>query len=282
MGFYSPASIVRDAQKARYGQLGVEVRPVRVEQSDWHCTLEPAAGGKPALRLGFRLLRGMGQASAEKIVAARRERATRFGSIDEFVHAVDLRRDELDRLAEAGALEGITPSRRDALWHLRAPRGDALFGGHSFEPEQPVGLAPLGAEEQLALDYRTAGLSLHDHPMRHIRRRLGRRRLRRAEEQTSFRQDATVTVAGVVISRQRPMTASGIVFVTLEDETGVLNLVVYPHVFERYELEVRHGMILLARGRVDRRGEVVHVRVSHVERLDRPGGALVVRSRDFH
>jgi error-prone DNA polymerase len=282
MGFYSPASIVRDAQKARYGQPGVEVRPVRVEQSDWHCTLELGAGDVPALRLGYRLLRGMSEAAAAKIVSARERNDGTFPSIDAFVQSVELRRDELDRLAEAGALEGITPSRREALWHLRAPRGDVLFGGHSIEPERSVGLPPLGAEEQLALDYRTAGLSLHDHPMRHIRRRLGRRRLRRAEEQGGFRQDAIVSVAGVVISRQRPMTASGIVFVTLEDETGVFNLVVYPRVYDRYELEVRHGMILLARGRVDRRGEVVHVRVSHLERLDRPGHRLAVRSRDFH
>jgi error-prone DNA polymerase len=125
-------------------------------------------------------------------------------------------------------------------------------------------------------------MSLHDHPMRHVRKRLRRRRLRRAEEQQRFRQDEMVTVAGVVLSRQRPMTASGIVFVTLEDETGIWNLVVYPSVYDRYELEVRHGMILLARGRVDRRGEVVHVRASHFERLDRPGGLLQVHSRDFH
>jgi error-prone DNA polymerase len=278
MGFYSPGSIVRDAQKPRHGQPGVEIRPVRVEHSAWDSTLELAEEGRLALRLGFRLVRGLGEASARKVVTARRP----FTSIDDFVHATGLRGDELERLGEAGALEGIVPSRRETLWHLRAPRAQGMFGDRSIEREEAVGLPPLGAEEQLVLDYGVTGLSLHDHPMRHVRKRLGRRRLRRAEEQQRFRQDEIVTVAGVVLSRQRPMTASGIVFVTLEDETGVLNLLVVPRVFERYELAVRHGSILLARGTVDRRGEVVHIRASRFERLDLPAGAIDLRSRDFH
>lgn len=277
MGFYSPASIVRDAQRH-----GVEVRPARVDVSEWDCTLEPAFApeGGQALRLGLRLVRGLGEASAQAIVKARGERA--FESLDDFVERVGLRRDELELLAEAGALEGLRACRREALWRLRAPREAGLFDGQTIESDELVGLPPVSRLEQLTLDYETTTISLHDHPMRHVRARLGSEVLE-AAEQSSWKQDQRVTVAGVVLTRQRPMTAKGIVFVTIEDETGVVNLVVYPDVFERYELAARHAGMLLARGKVDRRGEVVHVRVQHLERIEMPHTRpLVIRSRDFH
>ncbi len=187
-------------------------------------------------------------------------------------------------LAEAGALSCLAPCRRQALWRIRAPREDGLFDGHAIEPDTAVSLPPLPEAEQLALDYGTVGMSLHDHPMRHVRRRLGRRRVLRAEQQLGWRQGQQITVAGVVLTRQRPMTASGIVFITLEDETGTLNLVIYPQVFARFELVARHAGLILARGRVDRRGEVIHIRVHHLERLDMPRGhePIKLRSRDFH
>ncbi|MBI4705984.1 MAG: error-prone DNA polymerase [Deltaproteobacteria bacterium] len=279
MGFYGPSTIVRDAQKH-----GVEVRPACALRSDWDCTLEPGGastqGERPALRLGLRLVHGLGQAAAQRIVAARRERA--YGGVGDFLHATGLRRDEAERLAEAGALAAISPSRREALWRVRAPRGEGLFDGRPLEPAAPVALPALGPQAELALDYASVGLSLVDHPMRHVRLRLGRRRVRRAVEQQRWVQDEEVSVAGVVIARQRPMTAKGIVFITIEDETGTVNLVVYPHVMERYELVAQHAGIMLARGRVDRRGEVVHVRARTLERLDLPAASpLRLRSRDF-
>jgi error-prone DNA polymerase len=296
MGFYSPGSIVRDAQKH-----GVEVRPVRVESSVWDCTLEgpqheekaheekaheekaheEKAHEERAVRLGFRLIRGLAEASVERFLAARADRP--FANLDDFVERSGLRRDEVEKLAEAGACEGLLDCRREALWRARAPRQDGLFGGKTIEPEGRVGLPPITAEEQLTLDYGTVGLALHDHPMRHQRAQLRRRRVQLASDQSGWRQGQSVTVAGVVLTRQRPSTASGIVFITLEDETGTLNLVVYSSVFERYELVARHAGMLLARGRIDRRGEVVHVRVHHLERLDPPKGeTLELRSRDFH
>jgi error-prone DNA polymerase len=290
MGFYTPASIIRDAQKH-----GVQVRPVRVETSQWDCTLEdegrrgsaheakPGDGtGGPTIRLGLRLVRGLGEEAAERLVKARTSRP--FESLDDVVRRADLKRNELEALAEAGAFEGLTPSRREALWRLRAPREkEGLFEGLSIEPEQPAGLPPLSAQEQLSLDYGTTGISLYDHPMKHLRKRLRKRRVKLADQQKAWRTGGQVTVAGVVLTRQRPGTASGVVFITLEDETGTVNLVLYSHVFDRYELVARHSGILLARGRVDRRGEVVHVRANHLERLDMPQGQpLTVRSRDFH
>jgi error-prone DNA polymerase len=169
------------------------------------------------------------------------------------------------------------------LWRLRAPREVGLFAGRSIEPSERAGLPAVSAREQLSLDYGTTGISLHDHPMRHLRKQLRKRRVRLAIDQQRWQRGERVTVAGVVLTRQRPGTASGVVFITLEDDTGVINLVLYTHVFERYELVARHSGILLARGQVDRRGEVVHVRANHLERLDLPHGqSLLVRSRDFH
>jgi error-prone DNA polymerase len=281
MGFYAPGTLVRDAQ-----HHGVEVRPVCVTRSDWDCTLEPVEGGAQALRLGLRMVRGLGQAAAERIVTERRRRA--FGDLDDLVTRTRLARDDLERLADAGALERLEKSRREAHWRLRAPRErDGLLADCTIEPGEPAGLPPLTARELLALDYGSVGVSLHDHPMRQMRAGLDERGVRLASEQQRWRRGAEVTVAGVVLTRQRPGTASGIVFITLEDETGVVNLVVYAGVFDHYELAARHASILLARGRVDRRGTVVHVRVQHLERLDVPahGAAaspLLLRSRDFH
>jgi len=275
MGFYSPSSIVRDAQKH-----DVEVRPVRVEHSRWDCTLEETGAG-PALRLGFRLVKGVREAGVDSLVQART--STPLTGVDDVVRRTRLRRDEVERLAEAGAFEGLAAGRREAMWRVRAPREAGLFGETAIEPHRPAVLPRLSSREQLSLDYGTTGISIHDHPMRHLRSRLKRRRLRLAREQADFRKGQRVTVAGVVLTRQRPATASGVVFITLEDETGTFNLVLYSHVFERYELIARHASIMLVRGTIDRRGPVVHVQVDHLERLDMPSGSEVaVRSRDFH
>ncbi|MBW2454016.1 MAG: error-prone DNA polymerase [Deltaproteobacteria bacterium] len=273
LGFYTPASLIRDAQKH-----DVEVRPVRINVSLWDCSLEPPG---PALRLGFRLVRGLGDSSVEKLMAARAERA--FTGIDDFVLRSGLRRDEVEVLAEAGAFEDLIPSRREALWRIRAPRENGLFAGRAIEPDEPVGLPPISAPEQLSLDYSSVGVSLDDHPVAHLGKQLKRRRVLKAETQTGWKKNQQVTVAGVVLARQRPKTANGVVFLTLEDDTGTVNVVLYPRVFEAYELVARHAGIMLARGRIDRRGDVVHLRAAHLERLDMPqGGSLTLRSRDFH
>ena len=279
MGFYTPSSLIRDAQSH-----DVEARPVRIEHSQWDCTLEYDGdyANEPRIRLGFRLVRGLSEASVERIVA---ERDTRdFESIDGFVDRTRIKKNELEVLAEAGAFESLMECRREALWRLRAQRQDeGLFEGATIEVEQQVGLPAVTEREQLTLDYGTTGISLHDHPIRHLRKQLRKRRVLMAMDQQRWKKGQRVTVAGVVLTRQRPGTASGVVFITLEDDTGVVNLVLYNHVFERYELVARHAGIMLARGQVDRRGKVVHVRVNHLERLDLPEGQpLTVRSRDFH
>jgi error-prone DNA polymerase len=297
MGFYSPSTLVRDAQKH-----GVEVRDTSVTSSLWDCTLEePSArcrieskawGAKKALRLGLRLVKGLGQASGERIERVRQQ--SPFVSLDDFLRRTLLRKDEIEALAEAGALEGLVTGRRQALWRVKAPRVAGLFEALDFvEPE--VELPPLRAAEQLILDYGTKGLSVNDHPLRHLRARLQKRRVIRAEDLVHLGKGTRVSVAGLVLSRQRPGTASGVVFITLEDETGFANLIVYRRVFEQFHWVARHSTLLLAHGEIEREEKkppaktaeksqetpVIHVIVHTLERLDRPG-EVQSRSRDFH
>lgn len=269
MGFYSPASIVRDAQTH-----GVDVLPVCVTHSDWDCTL--TADRPPKVRLGLRLLQGLGESTGRTIVQARSLRP--FDDLDDLLRRTSLRKNVVEALAEAGALEGLVQGRRRALWKARAPRAGALFGNEAIR-EADVELPPLRPAEQLVLDYARVGLSLHDHPMRHLRANLTG--VLRAEDLAGIPTGSNVSVAGVVLNRQRPFTASGVVFMTLEDETGLINLVLWSAVFEAHRHTAVNARILLVRGRLDKHEGVTHVVAQKIERLDTPAG-LKPRSRDFH
>ncbi len=293
MGFYSPSSLVRDAQKH-----GVEVRPVRVAASDWDCTLETPhrsrirsrhASAHRALRLGFRLIKGLGQRHAEAIVRARSERP--FEDLADFQRRTALPRDQLHALAEAGALEDLVTGRRNALWAAKAPQTEGLFEKKPLV-EARVELPHLPKSQQLLLDYHRVGLSVDDHPLAHLRGWLNRRGVVTARLLDGVRHQERIVVAGLVLSRQRPGTASGVVFVTLEDETGTINVVLFSQIYERFRLVARHSTLLLVEGKLERQvthpkaGEVgrptpvIHVIASHLERLD--GEANVRhRSRDF-
>ena len=300
MGFYSVSTILQDAQRH-----GVEVRDVSVSVSQWDSTLEPASSkhaiqsrvpeAARAVRLGFRQIKGFREASARRIESARVDAA--FGGIDDLIRRTGLRKDEIERLAEAGALESLVPGRRNAVWQARAPRVAGLFT--KIELIEPgVVLPPLRAAEQLLLDYERKGLSVSDHPMRHLRDRLRTRGVVTAAELAQAEQGRPVSVAGLVLSRQQPATASGVVFITLEDETGFVNLILWRNVYERLRLIARHARLMLAAGKVERDREatrsevpIVHlprlglpgvVLVEHLERLDRPDSKLRRQSRDFH
>ncbi len=282
MGFYSASSLVKDAQRH-----GVEVRPVCVASSDWDCTLEPLPrepgddDDLHALRLGLRQIRGVGEAMARNLIRARAEAP--FASLDDLIRRAELKKNEIEALAEAGALAALVPARRDALWRARAPREGGLFEGLQIEPDEDVGLPPMRPLTQLALDYGRVGLSLHDHPMRHLRESLRPRGVRRAEELASLPDGAPIEVAGLVIGRQRPGTASGVTFITLEDETGLVNLVVMSAVFAESYGVARHARMMLVSGRLERRGAVIHVLARKLSRLRLPDGEEPnVRSRDFH
>ncbi|MEO8180803.1 MAG: error-prone DNA polymerase, partial [Deltaproteobacteria bacterium] len=225
MGFYSPASLVKDAQ-----QHCVEVRPVSVLDSDWDCSLEiTGAGADPsgrALRLGLRMIKGLRQETGERLVKLRRELfadGKTFASFQDLIRQLPLPKKDVDALAEAGAFEPLLRERRQVLWAARAPRQLGLFRGVQLQ-EPLVQLPRLQEVEVLALDYERVRLSLTDHPLRHLRAKLQLAHVCTAAELAQRSTGDRVSVAGLVLARQRPGTASGVVFVTLEDETGTANL----------------------------------------------------------
>jgi len=300
MGFYTPSTIIQDAVRH-----GVTVRDVDVTRSDWDCTLErePAAdvATGSVLRLGLRLVKGIGESVARRIVDVRKE--WRFANVDDVIRRCELRKDDVEALAEAGAFESLAPSRRAALWQARSPRTPGLFQERrTLEPVES--LPTLRAGERLLLDYRHKGLSVGDHPMCHFRDKLRARQVVTAKELFACQKGQRVEVAGVVTCRQQPATASGVVFITLEDETGFLNLVLWNRVYEQYRLPARHASIMLARGTIERQGRppgvrvstphdplvdeaadvapVIHVIVEALLRLDVPGRDIDKVSRDFH
>ena len=277
MGFYSPSSLVSDAQRH-----GVAVRDVDVLSSDWDSTLE---GEKNSVRLGLRLVKGVGEAQARRLVAARRERP--FQSIVDMERRTTLNRRIVEILAESGALENLISGRRQALWEARAPRLEGLFEGRRLG-EVTVQLPKLPELQQLWFDYGRKGLSLHDHPLKHLRSKLRQRGVLLSSSLMGVSSGAEIEVAGLVLCRQQPATANGVVFVTLEDESGVVNLIVRRAIFEEYRREVRNAPMLLAAGRLERQAgtpsasSVIHVLVRHVEWLRLPEGNLPLMSRDFH
>jgi error-prone DNA polymerase len=289
MGFYSPSSIVRDAQSH-----GVVVQDVDVTRSFWDSSLEGVPGERE-LRLGFRLVKGLSEVSGRRIADARSERG--FDGLEDVRRRARLAKDELDALAEAGAFESLLRGRRQALWSARSPRVPGLFADARFE-ETNVSLPPLGEVGELVLDYRRKGLSVDDHPLRHMRAALDERSVVTASKLREIEHGTLINVAGLVLCRQQPGTASGVVFITLEDETGFLNLIVFRKIFEQYHLPARHSSILFARGVVERQTRapgmqegttatqegvpVIHVVVRSLERLDVPQIALPSMSRDFH
>jgi len=270
MGFYSPGSIVKDAERH-----GVEVLQARVDASDWDCTLE---GPDRALRLGLRLVRGLGEEPGKRIEAARRARA--FVSVEDLVARAGLEKRELEALAHAGALVGFGLARREAMWKVRAPRAGEgeMFAGVELGDDLPE-LPPMLRAEQLVLDYETTGVSVGDHAMKVVRARLPRH-YKSARDLVTTPHGARVSTAGMVICRQRPGTASGVVFITMEDETGFVNLILWSRTFEKWRHVATTSSMLIAHGKVERQGEVVYVVPDRLEKL----GLYQVpaMSRDFH
>jgi error-prone DNA polymerase len=273
MGFYAPAQLVQDARRH-----GVEVRPVDVCASEWDCTLEEGADGK-AVRLGLRMVAGLAEGAAGRIVAARP-----FDSVSELALRAALNRRDLDCLAAAGALAALAGHRRNARWlasgietrpAMAAPREDAV-----------AALDPPDEAAEIAADYASLGLTLGRHPLALLRPQLEAlgfctaARLREAAHGTRMR------TAGLVTCRQRPDTASGVVFVTLEDETDCINLVVWRDLVERQRRELLGARLLGAAGVIERQGEVVHLVARRLEDHDallaQAFGSLAAGSRDFH
>ncbi len=257
MGFYAPAQLVRDAR-----DHGVEVRPISVNHSVWDCALEQRPDGALALRLGFRQIKGMREEDASWIAAAR---GNGYPDVESLWRRAGLHPDALERLAEADAFAGLGLTRRDALWAakaLKAPAPLPLFG-----PDGEGGIEPTVTLPQMTLgqevieDYLSLRLSLRAHPMELLRSRLPESlphdRLAEAK--------GRITVTGLVITRQRPGTASGVIFLTLEDETGTANVVVWKKVYETFRKAVIAGRLVRVSGRIERDGPVTHLIAERVE-----------------
>jgi len=267
MGFYHPATIVGDA--ARHGQV---IRPLDVNHSDWLCAIE--ADG--TVRLGLRYVRGLREEAGRRM-----ERARPFTSADDLVRRAGLRSDELARLAELGALGSLGLERRAALWEVeKAARPSGPLYNALDPPPEPSPLLPMTPTEAMVADYEGSGLSLGPHPMTFHRVRLERSGVVRATDLQGMRDGGPVRVAGAVVVRQRPGTAKGFVFLNLEDETGLVNVVVPPPLFHRYRLTLVAEPFLVITGVLEHREGVISVRAGRIEPLRHR--LQQVPSHDFH
>jgi error-prone DNA polymerase len=274
MGFYAPAQIVRDAR-----QHGVEVRPVCVNASRWDCALEPAEGRFFAVRLGLRMVKGLSNDHAADLIGARGEQPYR--TVSDVWQRAGIPVAALERIAEADGFHALGLDRRQALWEIRgladarlplfaaAPpfAGAPPFATVDGSAEPSVSLPPMTQGSEVVEDYRSVGLTLRGHPVSFLREELTRERILPCAALTDLRDGARATVAGVILVRQRPGSASGVVFVTIEDETGHANLIVWPPVFERQRLLVMSASMVACRGKVQKEGEVIHVVADHLTDL---------------
>jgi error-prone DNA polymerase len=278
MGFYSPATLVKDAQRH-----GLKVKPIDVTKSDWFCTLE-SEGTTLTLRVGMRYVRGLRE-SAGRAIVEERTRAP-FTSVDDLARRVgELQKRELIVLAEIGALNFLRPDhrlhRRDAIWQVeRASRRTGPLLETIEESDTGSPLAPMTSEERLVSDFQGMGMTVGPHPMAYYRSILNELGVLRAIDLTTVRNGTYVRVGGAVIARQRPGTAKGFVFLSLEDETGISNAIITPDLFAQNRFTVVGGKFLLVEGRLQNVDNVISVKVARVEIL--PVSEAAVASHDFH
>ena len=276
MGFYAPAQIVRDAR-----EHGVVLRPVDVNLSDWDCTLEPVAGdnkdraGDMALRLGLRMVDGLRKDDAQKIIAVR---GHGLSSIHELWRRAGVPVTCLQRLAAADGFGSMGLDRRRALWQLRGIcEGEPLplfewRGMNEVGAEPDVELPVMALPEQVINDYQTLRLSLKAHPVSFLRAGLQQRRVTSCAELADRRDGQWVSVAGLVLVRQRPGSAKGVVFMTIEDETGIANVVVWAKTLDKFRKAVMGARLITVHGRVQRHEDLIHVVAA---RLDDDSGLLM-------
>ena len=274
MGFYSASQLVQDTQRH-----GVSVRPVDINRSDWDCSLEAEDTGAAALRLGLRMVKGLPKEAGDRIVSERT--GGDYRHVQALLERVGLDRRELGVLASSGALQSLSGDRHRARWDVAGvEKPMPLFP--SMERYEAVPLLRKPTEGQnIVADYRNTGLTLERHPMCLLRRHLDRYRYIRAEQLPALGDGHAVNVAGLVITKQRPGTASGVIFVTLEDESGQVNLVLWKQVAEQYRAALLNARLLGVAGELQIEGQVIHVIARQL--FDHSGllGDLSVHSRDF-
>ena len=253
MGFYAPAQIVRDAE-----QHGIKTSPICINASFWDCTIEQSR-----VRLGYRMVKGLASDHADAIVG-RRDRPYR--SLQDLHRRAGVPVSALERLAEADAFHTFGLDRRQAVWAVRGLSDNSLpLFDHADTHEPETTLPAMSEGRQVIEDYRASGLSLRGHPVSFLRPMLANRRIVRCADLTRMRDGARLTVAGIVLVRQRPGSARGVLFVTLEDETGHANLIVWPTVFDRQRKTLLSATMLACRGKLQKEGKVIHVIADEVE-----------------
>jgi error-prone DNA polymerase len=278
MGFYSAATLVKDAQRH-----GLKVRPIDVTCSNWDCSLEKM-DGKVVMRIGLRYVRGLQQIWAESLVHARQQR--QFSSIQDLARRVpELNQANLRMLAQIGAMNNISADtklhRRDALWQVeKAGKQVGKLLERIVDQDTASPLEQMDTEERLVSDYRGTGLTTGPHPMFYRREEMRSMNIKSAAELRETKHGKRVTVAGAVITRQRPGTASGLIFLTMEDETGYSNVIVMPQVYEKYRQAVLQPRFIRVSGMVQNQDGIVHLKAEHVEALE--VSAVSVASHDFH
>ncbi|KWR75483.1 error-prone DNA polymerase [Pseudomonas sp. PI1] len=275
MGFYSPDQVLQDARRH-----GVEVRPVDVRYSHWDCGLENKGEAQLAIRLGLRMVRGFREELALRIVQARGRRA--FESVEDLSYRAGLDAAARERLADAGALRGLAGHRHRARWAVAGVEPQLpLFAGQDLMTETAVSLPLPSLGEEMLTDYASLGTTLGPHPLNLLRGQLKALRCRSSRELPGLEHGRPVSVAGLVIGRQRPQTASGVTFVTLEDEFGLVNVVVWRDLAERQRRVFLQAQLLQVRGRLESESGVRHVIAEQLVDLTPLLSGLDVPSRDF-
>jgi len=279
MGFYAPAQLVRDAR-----DHGVEVRPVRIEASHHDSTLERREDGTPALRLGFKLVKSLSDAGALRIVEARAIKP--FASVQDLAERAKLDRTDLEALAAAGALASLSGNRHLAFWEVAGterslPLAPRTGRASDDEEGRPLLTAPTDWQTVIA-DYDATGLTLGAHPLALLRDRLQRARFVRAADLQTIKHGTLVRIAGLVLVRQHPGSANGVTFMTIEDETGSMNIIVWERISREQRRPMLESRLLEVQGELQRQHGVTHVIAQRLINRTHLIGELLARSRDFH
>ncbi len=276
MGFYAPGQLVQDARRH-----GVAVRPVDVCESFWDCTLEPLPRqAQPALRLGLRLVKGLSHAGAERLLEARAQAV--FADVADLARRARLDRKDLECLAAADALGTLAGNRYQARWEvLGVEEPLPVLADAGIREALPM-LRPPTEGDNIVRDYASIGLTLRRHPLALLRPHLESLNLRTADRIRGLPHGQAVRTGGLVINRQRPGTATGVVFLTLEDETGYINVVVWNRLVEHQRRILLGARLLVVVGEVQREDQVMHVIARRLEVHSPLLGRVATRSRDFH
>jgi error-prone DNA polymerase len=278
MGFYMPAVLVKDAQRH-----GLRIHPIDVQVSQWPCTIEHESNGERSMRMGLMYAKGLRQDIGEAIISSRSQSGL-FHSAEDLTRRVPLlQRKELTLLARIGALNSLNGihHRRDAVWQVEEavrPVGPLLKQQRGHQVSSP--LRQMSTEERLSADYSGTGLTVGRHPLHYRRLELQAMKVLTSSELRNYKHGEYVRAAGCVIARQRPGTAKGFIFLSMEDETGIANVIITPDLYERERVVVSRSKFVLVEGALQNQDGVIHVKAARIKPLAFHN--LEVRSHDFH